>query len=236
MGKTLDTALPIIAAVAATALTGNPAIGAGADAAATSGLNYSQTHNVGSAVKQGAAAGAGSYIGGNLGSSLGGSLGTVGNAVGDTFGSSAGSALGSAAPAIAGSSLGGAIGSFAGGDLGATLTQPTPSASSSAYVPTAQAPAALPASLSGMSGLTANQQASGLATQGVYGGGNGPEESSYFSNLLNRQLVDSSGNQQSMSTLSPIDNTYLQKLGLGGNTNTTSLLQAMNQWQQNQAS
>lgn len=176
-------------------------------------INYAKTGDLGSALKAGAFTGAGSYAGNSL--------------------------LGSGS--IPGLNLGSAIGGFAGNSLASSLAgspkqnvSPSNNTNSSMlaapFHPTQQGAQDLPASLHALGGLTSDQQASNVATQGVYGGGNGPQENSYFLNLMNRQLVDSSGKVGDMSGVSPIENSYLQKLGLGGAKNSTGLLQAISNW------
>ncbi len=81
-----------------------------------------------------------------------------------------------------------------------------------------------------MNGLTSDQQSSSLATQGAYGGGLGKDEQNYFLNLENRKLVDDGGNVADINTLSPIEHSYLQKLGLGGFGNSNDLLKAFSTW------
>lgn len=234
-----DTVKPILPAAAAVAGTiyGGPVGGALAAGATKGAISYSSNHDLGNAAGNAIGAGAGSYIGGNLGNAFGSSLGTVGGATGNALGSSAANALGAAAPSIAGSSLGGAIGSLAGGNIGSSLgnslTMPKmKTAATNPWAPTQQAQSNLPTSLSGtLSGLSPLQQTTNLASRGVYGGGNGPQEQQYFLNQENRRLVDESGNVSPMSSLSPVEMSYLQKLGLGGYGNSNDLLKAMNSWQ-----
>lgn len=81
-----------------------------------------------------------------------------------------------------------------------------------------------------MSSLTPQQQASGLATQGAYGGGLGPQEQGYFSNLVQNQLVPQHGQTAPLSTLSPVENTYLSNLGFGNEGSSYNLAKALSQW------
>lgn len=201
-----------------------------------------------------------SYAGNSIGSSIGGSLfpGTVG----DTIGPSASNAIGgvesglrnavgagfgqTASNAILNTSVGGALGGFEGSAIASNLMPQNSSGGSAgnatkstslvppAFTPTRSPQLDLPGSLSGLSNLTPDQQTSNLATQGVYGGGLGGQEQDYFNNLVNHQLVDDSGKTQDISTLSPIENSYLGQLGLGGYSNSKDLLQAMSKWK-NQA-
>lgn len=248
MGHAIDSVAPILGAVLGSVLLPGvgtalgASIGAGGGAAIGGGLtsgalNYSKTHNFGSALKAGALSGAGSYVGGNIGNGLlGDSLGTVG---GTTLGNGASSdiagALGAGAGRVLSAPLSGVLGSYAGNSIASGFApQGQPSmAGNYPYAPTQANAAAAPKSLNSMSSLTGNQQASSLATQGVYGGGNGPDEQGYYANLLNRQLT--TGGLQPLSSLSPIEQSYNNKLGFGGATDTTSLLGALNKWQPNYA-
>lgn len=217
-----------------TSALGGASLGAGASTLAGGG-----------SIKDALISGGLSYAGGTIGGKLfpetfGSALGsTAKNAVGpefldmglgDTLGQSASNAIGAN---IANTSIGSALGSYAGnayagdlmgpvssGDSGDTGAQADPFSPQKAQLD-------LPGSLSGFSSLDQNQQASNLATQGVYGGGLGPQEQSYFKGLLNNQLVDDSGNVGDMSSLSPIEQSYLSQLGLGGFGNSKSLLEAL---------
>jgi hypothetical protein len=156
--------------------------------------------------------------------------------IGNVLGKSAGNALGST---IANTSIGSAIGSYAGNALGGSYADsiipqddmstdqeaPTP------FSPTRQAQLEAPNSLSGFSSLTPDQVSSNLATQGVYGGGLGPEEQGYFTNMINRKLVDDAGNVDSnLNDVSDIEKSYLSQLGLSGYGNPRDLLEALSKW------
>lgn len=232
-------------------------IGAAAGAAYTAANNFGQTGKVGQSLIKGAA----NYAGSQLGSSVFGDLGNVGNALGDAgpgsldgigmgyagansvgdslgqyFGQGTGNAASGALNAVESAPVSNILGSTVANQAASTLTASAPpTIGPSAFVPT-QAPAsALPGSLSSLSGLDPNQQASNLATKGSYGGGLGSDEQSYFLNLINRQLVDpsihdSENHVNSLSSLSPIENSYLGNLGLGGYGNSNDLLQAISKW------
>lgn len=196
----------------------------------------------------GIGAAAGSYLGGQLGGSFGGSLGTFGNvannalgetayrSLGDAIGGGLGSTASNAFGNIAGASLGSALGSFAGNSIGADLGMSfgggaKPSGPQTAsFSPSRQDEQQTPGSLQGLGGLNQLQQATNVANQGVYGGGLGPSEQSYFTNLVNRQLVDPSGQVNDISSLQPIESSYLQQLGLGGYGNSKDLLEALSKW------
>lgn len=212
---------------------GNPFI-----TAAASGVNnYVDTRNVGSAL----ASAGGSYLGANIGGALAGNVGgTVGNAVnsalGPEIGSVAGQALGSN---IIGANLGATLGSFAGGHVGGDLASslvpqktknPTGESAGPAPFKPTRAGALNNAPLN-LGGLTDIQQGTNLASQGVYGGGTGPEEQNYFLNLINRRLVDDSGNVDSdFGDINPTENSYLAQLGLGNKKTPNDLLQAISTW------
>lgn len=177
---------------------------------------------------------AGSYIGGNLGGAGNiGPSGTVASGLGSIGFDSAANVLPSS---IAGESIGGALGSAAGGNIGSTLlggpeTSKLPSPTGiTPFTPSQQGAMSLPSSLSSFGTLTPNQQSTNIATQGVYGGGEGNDENQYFLNLINRKLVDPSGNVGNTSSLSPIESSYLNQLGLGGYSNTNGLLQNISKY------
>lgn len=184
----------------------------------------------------GSSAGAGSGDIAELGQ-MGGSSGLPWEGAGTTGAGSGSiaSMLGSGGTNALNSALGTPIsqiaGSYAGGDLAgkfAPAGQPS-NRGNYPYVPTEAGAANMPASLNSMSSLTPSQQSSGLATQGVYGGGLGPQEQSYFGNLVNRQLMGS-GSPAPLSSLSPIENSYLSNLGFGNEGNSTNLLEALSKW------
>lgn len=280
MGHFLETVLPVVAAVAATALfPGNAAWAAPLAAGAVKGgSTLAHGGSIGQALKSGAFTGGGTFLGGQIGSALGG--GTAGaatggatssaggptaaafggpslvdassNLIGDTSGSALGNAGGSFLgksvgsgvsdllgptagnmlsdylPGVAGASIGQAGGSFLGGQVGSDLGEPKPKGPT-AWAPSQQPNQALPSSFSGISGLSPDQQMSNIATQGA-NGGIGPQETGYFLNQVNNKLARGDGNANGMSALSPIDNSFLQKLGLPiGNAN--DLLKAIGQWQ-----
>lgn len=180
---------------------------------------------IGSTLGSGAGQSGGSIFGNGIGS-----LGTVGSNLNATLGPDIGGKIGSL---IGSSAAGTGIGSAVGGSIGSQLAQglagPSPSPDTS-FHPSRMTASSLPPSLDALSGLSPGQQASNLATQGTFGGGLGPQEQSYYTNLLNRQLIDQSGNVQPLSSLSPIESTFNQQLGFGGNNNSTDLLKALSQW------
>jgi len=252
--KFRKTALPIAGAILGSlALPGigtelGLSLGSAGGAAIGGGLG---TLASGGGIKNALLSGAGSYLGGNLAQGiLGGSLGTVGGATGLSsagalpwsaantgLGQSLGNVIGSsAANSLAAAPLSGILGSFYGSDLAqnALGDQQAPKftgpAGPAPFVPKQADAAKLPAGLSGFASLTPQQQSTNIANQGVYGGGNGPEEQGYFTNLINRRLVDLSGNLSDKSTLAPIEQSYLSQLGLGGYGDTKSLLEAISKW------
>ena len=223
---------------AAALATGNPELIPVIEGANSAASNYGQTHNFGSAAKAGGLSAGGAYLGGQIGGALGSDLGTIGGAAGtqgSTFGANALAAgIGSqAANNILGTSVGAALGGYAGQNFASSFApqaKPKLPAPEAGFSPSQATAAALPGSIAGMSNLSPLQQSTGLANQGTYGGGLGPEENSYFLNLENRRLVNSDNSTNDLSTLQPIENSYLAKLGLGGYGDTTSLLKAISQW------
>lgn len=223
---------------AALTLTGNPEL-----AAAYQGLRTgTKTGNPLSGLLAAGGTYAGNAVGSSIGSSLGSSFGgtlaeTPANALGDTlggdvvgslasFGSTAGNAIGSSS---IGSFLGGSAGSNIGGQIGSDLGggAPPPSTDPVPFNAMREPSLGLPQSLSQFGGLDQNQQTSNIANKGVYGGGNGPDESKYFLNLINNRLVDQQGHVGDMNQLNPIENSYLAQLGLGGYGNSNDLLKGI---------
>lgn len=250
MGRKIKSiALPIIGAAIGSAVPGigtalGASIGSGAGTLASGG-------NIGQALLSGV----GGYAGGNIaGSVLGNSLGTVGSALGlstanalpwaaanSSLGSALASGIGSsAANSIAGSSIASVLGSQYGSSLAANafgnddpmpqMSAPAEPAGPAPFDPKQEDEQEVPASLNSLGSLTSQQRTSNLANQGVFGGGNGPAEQKYFLNQINRRLVDNTGKLSDLSSLSPIEQSYIQKLGLGNNSNTKSLLEAISKW------
>lgn len=221
MGKSIwDAIAPIAGAGLGTLLL--PGIGTGIGASIGTGLETGiKTGNP----LAGILAGGGSYLGGSLLSGAGGALsGTVGS----TLGSTAANVLG---PSIANTSLGslagGALGSSLGESIGQSLNpSSTPSlGGDSPFHASRDAAMSIPGSLSQFAGATPDQQSTNIATQGVYGGGEGPDEQKYFLNLINRRLVDDTGKVASdTSSINPVEGSYLNQLGLGGYSDPNDLL------------
>lgn len=232
---------------------GLPTLGA----SAAQGLNtYISGGNIGDSLKSAGATYAGSEIGSQL---IGDKLGTIGstigqsssNAVGPAYNSTIGNIIGTNAGGYAGnalsssfaapllnSSIGSTLGAYAGNSLVQKADSPSTDGQTSelsSFSPKQEDQQDLPTSLNTLGGLTQDQQSTNLATQGVYGGGNGPQEQGYFENLINRRLVDPSGQTSDLSNLKPIEQSYLQKLGFGGYGDTSSLLEALTKWKQQQA-
>lgn len=226
-------------APAALALSGNPEL-----AALYAGVSTGE--KTGSPLS-GLLAGAGSYAGNAVGASLGQSVanglgGTVAqtpaNALGNLFG---GSAVGAAAPfgsfvgnALGSSSIGSIGGAALGGNVGAQaasgLNPQSPQLDAvPGFSPSQQPSLGLPQSLSQLSGLDPTQQTTNIASKGVYGGGQGPQENNYFLNQINRQLFDQNGNVQSNLNLPQIDMSYLNQLGISGST-PTDILKGISQY------
>lgn len=187
----------------------------------------------------GALAAGGSYLGGEALGGLGGTLGSTpagalgaagaGETLGASapFGSFAGNVLGSQ---TLGSMAGQAVGSKIGENVGSQLNPMSPDmggpSGPAPFMASRSPQMGLPQSLSQFASLDPNQQASNIATRGVYGQGNGPQENQYFTNLINRQLVDDQGNvANDNSSISPVEGSYLNQIGLGGYQNPNQLLQ-----------
>lgn len=180
----------------------------------------------------GATSFAGNAIGGALSPSIAsaGLKGTVGSVVGKTAANTLGSAISNTAlSGIAGNAVGNYIADSAADSFMGDEEQDKPKVTGPApFEAKRQAQLQTPSSLVGQDEA---QQSSNLATQGVYGGGLGGEEQSYFQNLINRRLVDDAGNVDTdLSEVSPIEQSYLAQLGLGGYSNSKSLLEAMSKW------
>lgn len=228
-----------------------PGVGTALGASLGSGLGSGlakgvETGNPLAGLGAGALGAAGSYAGstllgpvlGSLGSSISPQSGAVvpgflGSKVGDTFGKFAGNAFGDATfGGLAGSAIGSSVGSSTGANIGSQLNPMAPDgpAGPTPFQPSRAGQMGLPQSLSQFGGLDPMQQASNIATRGVYGQGNGPQESSYFTNLINRQLVDDQGHVGDTSSINPVENSYLSQLGLGGYGNSTDLLKKISQY------
>lgn len=242
--------------VAPAAISFIPGFGIPLAAAYTAANSYGKTGQLAPSLAKGAA----SYIGGNLGANYGANssllsgLGTVGSSVGTTAAnmipaSIAGQSIGSAIGRYAGNSIGENLASslvpfrqqatqqpgqnlttvggptFTPGQVAQDNKLPSGTLQNGNLPNGATAP-----SIAGMSTLTPDQQRTSLATQGTYGGGLGPQEQQYFLNQENNKLVNQDHTTNQLSSLSPIENSYLAKLGLGGYGDTTSLLKAISQW------
>lgn len=228
---------------AGTSLAFGPALGGALGSGIGSGLATGvETGSPLKGLASGAISGLGSYAGGKLLgpalSGLGGGANAASGAAEPGFlGTDLGKALGS--PSLAGQDIfgGQTLGNIGGSALGSKaatgaaeaaspgIFSPSISTDTPQYKPSQMGAMGLPGSLSSLSGLSPQQQASNIATRGVYGQGNGPDETSYFNNLINRQLVDPSGNvAPNTSSINPVENSYLSQIGLGGYSSPTDLL------------
>lgn len=235
-GSLFDTIAPI-------ALAFVPGIGPELSAAYSGISSTVKTGNPLSGLKSAGLSYLGNSIGSGIGDAVGGSLGTVGSklgttgaelgtkigssALGDVFGAGASNAIGSQ---IANKGIGELLGGFAGNSIASDMMPQAKQKGPAPFQAKQADPSEIPGSLSGLSTLTPEQQSSNVANKGVFGGGNGPEEQAYFTNLINRRLVDQSGNVSDMNKLSPIDTSYLSQIGLGGYQDSNSLLKAMSTW------
>ena len=215
---------------------------AGVQGAYAAGRNLSAGGNIGSALRSGGLAAGGNYLGsqlagnsGNVAGSLPSRVSGVGGAYGPSPAPSLG--LGSVGQSISSNILSTPVsqiaGNIAGNQLsGALMPQRQPANQTPAgFVPRQQDALEAPASLTGFGSLNSGQQESNLANRGVYGGGLGPQENQYFLNLINRQLVDRSGQTGDANNLNPISRSYLQRLGLGGFASSNNLLENISKWQ-----
>lgn len=212
-GSIFKTILPI----AATAI-GGPGLGA----AVSGGMTLAGGGNIGQAL----GSAAGSYFSGGGAGNIG-PAGTLASSLGGL--GSLGTRFANALPASwAGSSLSELAGGIAGTLSGNSGESAAPQSSQSA-APSSEPlarrtdPGSLP---SQFGGLDPTQQSTGIATQGVYGGGAGRDENQYFLNLINSRLSDT----QDMGSLKPIESSYLDQLGLGGANNYEELLKKISQY------
>jgi len=224
--KVVDTVGPI-------ALNFIPVAGPAIYAAYTAAKNFGDTGKVGSSLAKGGLAYAGNAIGGSdygrdiFGSAtLGGALeksgfSGVANVLGDSLAKTGISQIGSG---LAANAIGDAVTPYLDGPMDLTNIQ--------AFKPSRAGQSQLPGSLSSFGGLDPTQQATNIANKGVFGGGLGGQEEDYFTNLVNRQLVDDSGKVGDIKSLAPIENSYLGQLGLGNYTNSNDLLEAISKRRQ----
>jgi hypothetical protein len=222
--------LPVAGAALGSVIPGvGTALGASLGAGAAS---YSSNHDPLSALLSAGGTYAGSALGGDLlGTAIPGTVrGTLTAGLGDGIGGTLASGLGS----LAGTSLASLAGGSIGGSLAESLTAPKPKAiAGNANIPAPFKPTRAEAGKAplNLGGLTEQQQASNIASGGVYGGGQGPDEQSYFLNLMNRRLVDESGNVDTdFRDIGGVENSYLAQLGLGNKKNPTDLLSAISSW------
>lgn len=243
MSKGIKKAISFAAPIAGSFI---PGVGTAVGAAIGGGLGSLAT---GGSLKDAIISAGGSYVGNSLGSKFGGSLGTFGDAaknVGVNLGQSVagdsiGQAIGNFAPGlasnVANTSIASVIGSMYGGSAAknAFSTPEMPKAANTntqpviePFKPQREAEQDMPTSFVGVGSLNPMQTSTNIANQGVYGGGAGPQEESYFLNQVNRRLVDDAGAVDAdFNDIAPIEQSYLQQLGLGGFDNTTSLLEAI---------
>jgi len=197
----------------------------------------------GGSIKDALLSGVGTYAGSSFGNSLFGASGSIGNAgtIGELFAGASnvgpqflntglGSSIGAS---IANTGIGAAVGGFAGSQFaGNAMPDDMPEmaaapAGPAPFMPKQEEEQSAPSSLAG---LTPLQQSTNLATQGVYGGGTSPQDTSYFLNMMNRRLVDPAGKVNEQNNFAPIETSFLDRLGLGGMKNSSSLLEAISKW------
>lgn len=237
--KITSFALPIAGAAIGSAVPGvGTALGATLGGAASGAVSGKGLKGIGIGALTGFA---GNAIGSSLGTSLGSTLGKAGgSSLGSILGKTSSNAIGST---LLNTTFAQGLGKFAGNSIADNLVSgafgseqssnpstklPSAPSGPAPFEPKQEAQLQLPNSLSGLSSFDPMQQSSNIATQGVYGGGNGPQEEDYFTNMINRRLVDESGKvDQDLSEVSPIESSYLSQLGLGGYNNPSSLLEAL---------
>lgn len=227
---------------------GGGAIGAGIGAGLNTGI---KTGNPLAGLASGVAAGGGSYLGGSiLGPEIGGigsssGAGTVSGAASPGFmGTPLAASLGDAGLSGASSVFGSATpGTLAGSSIGSSVAQNATESSlpgmyksntqdASPWQPTRQDQMNLPTSLSGYQNLDPLQQATNIASKGVYGGGQGKDETNYFNNLINRQLIGDNGQVAgNTNSINPVENSFLSQIGLGGYGSPGDLLQKISNYQ-----
>jgi len=125
-----------------------------------------------------------------------------------------------------GSVFGGPIGGMAGGALGSMFggggqkkeSMPTPTINAPQFTPTRPSASTRPGTLGDLSNLDPMQERSALATRGSQGGGLGQDEQSYYLNLLQRNILDESGNVGSTESLLPVERQYLNQSGYATDT------------------
>lgn len=134
------------------------------------------------------------------------------------------SKIGSFLPALVGGVggffAGGPQGALAGASLGSSLlggskksSAPAPNIGPAPFTPTRPGASSRPSSLGDLSGLDSTQERSALATRGTQGGGLGQDEQSYYLNLLQRNIIDESGNVGSTESFLPVERQYLNQAG-----------------------
>ena len=235
-GDLWDTIAPVLGSVVGTAIL--PGVGTAIGAGIGSGINTGiKTGDPLKGFTSGLLSGAGSYAGGSLvGNAFGGIGSEIGSTAGNVFGGEAGSELGGLAGNVIGNAAGPAIGGYAGSTmaqnvggkaLGMDFNSTGNVEQPAGFKPSLKSPGNVPTSLANLGALSPAQQTSSLATKGVYGGGLGSDESSYFRNLINNRLVEGSNG---MGDIAPIESSYLSQLGLGGYSNENDLLKAISQY------
>jgi len=249
MGKTVKKIAKFALPIAGSFIPGvGPIVGAAIGGAASGALEGDGLKGI---LKGAGTAAAGNIIGGSIADTLGKGFGSFGsktigsvtskNAMGPfSFGDLGSTAANTIGNSLANTTLSQGLGSFAGNAAAGSIADSLFGAQGQIRVNPSELPGVnepspfeakqesqlqLPNSLSG---LSPEQQSSSIATQGVYGGGASKEDEDFFTNMINRRLVDESGKvDQDLSEISPIESSYLSQLGLGGYDNPSSLLEAL---------
>lgn len=187
---------------AALTLTGNPELAA----AYTGADTYGKTGNIAS----GFGAAGGSYLGGQLGEFAGSSSSTLAGALGAQGAEDLGGAIGS----TVGNRLGNTLATKAAGRVDSTINNIGPTSFTTRTGLMRSSPVQFPGSQQDLSGGSDLQKMTGIATQGVYGGGVDDSSKSYFLNNVNNQLLNSKGSGYNDYNVNPIEEQYLRQLGV----------------------
>lgn len=137
--------------------------------------------------------------------------------LGKTFSSLLPAGLGFLAGGPIGAAIGGGLGLLAGGSQ-KQQSMPAPTIGAPSFTPTRPGASARPGTLNDLSGLDPMQERSALATRGSQGGGLGQDEQNYYLNLLQRNIMDESGNVGSTEDLLPVERQYLNQSGYATDT------------------
>jgi len=137
--------------------------------------------------------------------------------IGKIFSSLVPAGLGFLAGGPVGAAIGGGLGLLAGNNQ-KQQSMPAPTISAPQFTPTRPQAATRPSTLGDLSNLDPMQERSALATRGSQGGGLGQDEQNYYLNLLQRNIMDESGNVGNTESLLPVERQYLNQSGYATDT------------------